>query len=208
MASQFKPNSFPCFPSLLLIVLIVVLIVPGVPLLLIVPALGLGTYEPTNQHLLLIVLIVVFIVPGISLLIIPLAASLVPSPSLYPHPPSCRTATPTQPMPHTSGVGKVKGLSKSVISHEFRGCHHCSKIVMAGKQRQRMAQADSSRQDAIQANTAPEMLAEDRSAVENMMADFGMEVEVFAHTAPPGEEAFDLSHAGGEHEAFEGLWIA
>ncbi|KAG2157313.1 hypothetical protein DEU56DRAFT_722950 [Suillus clintonianus] len=38
-----------------------------------------------------------------------------------------------------------------------------------------------------------------------MMADFGVEVEAFTHTAPPGEEAFDLSHAGGEHEAFEGL---
>lgn len=49
------------------------------------------------------------------------------------------------------------------------------------------------------------MSAEDRSCVENMMADFGMDVEVFAHTVPPGEEAFDLSHAGGEHEAFEDL---
>ncbi|KAG1720449.1 hypothetical protein EDB19DRAFT_1647083 [Suillus lakei] len=38
-----------------------------------------------------------------------------------------------------------------------------------------------------------------------MMADFGMEVETFAHTAPPGEEGFDLSHAGSEHEAFKGL---
>ncbi|KAG2054421.1 hypothetical protein BDR06DRAFT_863415, partial [Suillus hirtellus] len=38
-----------------------------------------------------------------------------------------------------------------------------------------------------------------------MMADFGMDMEVFAHTVPPGEEAFDLSHAGGEHEAFEDL---
>ncbi|KAG1885851.1 uncharacterized protein F5891DRAFT_909401, partial [Suillus fuscotomentosus] len=38
-----------------------------------------------------------------------------------------------------------------------------------------------------------------------MMADFGMDVEVFTHTVPPGEEAFDLSHAGGEHEAFEDL---
>ncbi|KAG1744661.1 uncharacterized protein EDB91DRAFT_1246775 [Suillus paluster] len=49
------------------------------------------------------------------------------------------------------------------------------------------------------------MSAEDQSIIENMMADFGMEVEVFMHTAPPGEEAFDLSHTGGEHEAFKGL---
>ncbi|KAG1724777.1 hypothetical protein EDB19DRAFT_1644330 [Suillus lakei] len=38
-----------------------------------------------------------------------------------------------------------------------------------------------------------------------MMADFGMEVETFVHMAPPGEEGFDLSHAGGEYEAFKGL---
>jgi hypothetical protein len=25
------------------------------------------------------------------------------------------------------------------------------------------------------------------------------------HSAPPGDEGFDISHAGGEHEAFEGL---
>ncbi|KAG2037621.1 hypothetical protein BDR03DRAFT_1010470 [Suillus americanus] len=37
------------------------------------------------------------------------------------------------------------------------------------------------------------------------MADHGMDVDMFLHTAPPGEEAFDLSHAGGEHEAFGGL---
>ncbi|KAG1743963.1 uncharacterized protein EDB91DRAFT_1080797 [Suillus paluster] len=39
------------------------------------------------------------------------------------------------------------------------------------------------------------MSAEDQSIIENMMADFGMEVEVFTHTAPPG----------GEHKAFKGL---
>jgi len=38
-----------------------------------------------------------------------------------------------------------------------------------------------------------------------MMADYGMDVEAHLCTAPPGEEAFDFSHAGGEHEAFEGL---
>ena len=25
------------------------------------------------------------------------------------------------------------------------------------------------------------------------------------HSAPPGDEGFDISNAGGEHEAFEGL---
>jgi hypothetical protein len=27
-------------------------------------------------------------------------------------------------------------------------------------------------------------------------------------SAPPGDEGFDISHAGGEHEAFEGLGLA
>ncbi|KIK35773.1 hypothetical protein CY34DRAFT_95515 [Suillus luteus UH-Slu-Lm8-n1] len=103
-------------------------------------------------------------------------------------------------MPRTLGVGRVKGLSKSIISHDFRGRHRCSKVLMASKQHQRMTQANSSRQAAIQ-----EMSTEDQEIVENMMADFGMEVETFVHMAPPGEEGFDLSHAGGEHEAFEGL---
>lgn len=49
------------------------------------------------------------------------------------------------------------------------------------------------------------MSSENQSTVEHMMADLGMDVDMFLHTAPPGEEAFDPSHAGGEHEAFEGL---
>lgn len=86
---------------------------------------------------------------------------------------------------------------------------------MASKQHQDMVQADSSRQVAIQgtliffcycnANVALEMSTEDRDTVENMMADFEMEVEMFAHIAPPDEEGFNLSNAGGEYEAFEGL---
>lgn len=46
---------------------------------------------------------------------------------------------------------------------------------------------------------------EDRNAIEDMMMDHGIEVEALPYTAPPGDEAMDLSHAGGEHEAFEGL---
>ncbi|KAG1781332.1 hypothetical protein EV702DRAFT_928311, partial [Suillus placidus] len=38
-----------------------------------------------------------------------------------------------------------------------------------------------------------------------MMADYGMDFEMLPHTAPPGEEGLEFSHAGGEHEAFEGL---
>ncbi|KAG1809879.1 uncharacterized protein HD556DRAFT_1199329, partial [Suillus plorans] len=38
-----------------------------------------------------------------------------------------------------------------------------------------------------------------------MMVDHGMDSEVLPYTAPPGEEGLEFSHAGGEHEAFEGL---
>ncbi|KAG2031724.1 hypothetical protein BDR03DRAFT_875348 [Suillus americanus] len=38
-----------------------------------------------------------------------------------------------------------------------------------------------------------------------MMTDYGMDIKVIPYTAPPGEEGMDLSHAGGEYEAFEGL---
>ncbi|KAG1797628.1 hypothetical protein EV424DRAFT_1293515, partial [Suillus variegatus] len=38
-----------------------------------------------------------------------------------------------------------------------------------------------------------------------MMVDHGMDSEVLLYTAPPGEEGLEFSHAGGEHEAFEGL---
>jgi hypothetical protein len=49
------------------------------------------------------------------------------------------------------------------------------------------------------------MSMEDRNMVEDMIADYGMDVETLPHTAPPGEEGFEFSHAGGEYEAFEGL---
>jgi hypothetical protein len=51
----------------------------------------------------------------------------------------------------------------------------------------------------------PEMSSEDCQMVENMMVDYGMDVDSLPYTAPPGEEGLDLSHAGGEHEVFEGL---
>ncbi|KAG1733396.1 uncharacterized protein EDB91DRAFT_1057552 [Suillus paluster] len=38
-----------------------------------------------------------------------------------------------------------------------------------------------------------------------MMTDYGMDVEAIPYTAPSGEEGMELSHASGEHEAFEGL---
>jgi hypothetical protein len=45
----------------------------------------------------------------------------------------------------------------------------------------------------------------DRDAVEMMISDVGVDIDTTSHTAPPGEEGMDLSHEGGEHEAFDGL---
>jgi hypothetical protein len=49
------------------------------------------------------------------------------------------------------------------------------------------------------------MSAEDREAVETMLIDHNVDIESIPYTAPPGEEGADLSHEGGEHEAFKGL---
>jgi len=49
---------------------------------------------------------------------------------------------------------------------------------------------------------------EDREAVEQMDLDAGFgadDVNAVCHTAPPGEEGFDISHEGGEFEVFEDL---
>ncbi|KAG1882648.1 hypothetical protein F4604DRAFT_1921217 [Suillus subluteus] len=103
-------------------------------------------------------------------------------------------------MPRASGHIKITGLSKSIISHSFRGCQRQSRILTAGKQRQRKDAADALRQAKIR-----EMSAEDQDVVESMIADHGMDVETLPYTAPPGDEGFGLSHGGCEHEAFEGL---
>jgi hypothetical protein len=48
---------------------------------------------------------------------------------------------------------------------------------------------------------------EDRDAVERMDLDAGLAEDVAAvsHTAPPGDEGYDISHEGGEHEVFDDL---
>ncbi|KAG2337512.1 hypothetical protein BDR05DRAFT_895151 [Suillus weaverae] len=38
-----------------------------------------------------------------------------------------------------------------------------------------------------------------------MMTNYGMDIKAIPYSAPPGEEGVELSHGGGEHEAFEGL---
>ncbi|KAG1720868.1 hypothetical protein EDB19DRAFT_1917670 [Suillus lakei] len=103
-------------------------------------------------------------------------------------------------MPHASGTSKITGLSKSIISHSFRGWQRQSRVLTAGKQHQCMGAADALRQSELQ-----EMSAEDRDVVESMVADHGMDIGTLPYTAPPGDEGFGISHEGGEHEAFEGL---
>jgi hypothetical protein len=49
------------------------------------------------------------------------------------------------------------------------------------------------------------MSSEDRDAVKMMVSDIGVDVDMTSYTAPPGEEGMDISHEGGEHEAFDGL---
>jgi hypothetical protein len=51
-----------------------------------------------------------------------------------------------------------------------------------------------------------------REDVDQMDVNLTMDVDVDSMggidtvcSAPPGDEGFDISHAGGEHEAFEGL---
>ncbi|KAG2059468.1 hypothetical protein BDR06DRAFT_949529 [Suillus hirtellus] len=37
------------------------------------------------------------------------------------------------------------------------------------------------------------------------MTDLDMDVDPLPYTAPPGDEGLDISHVGGEYEAFEEL---
>ncbi|KAG1848566.1 hypothetical protein F4604DRAFT_1935345 [Suillus subluteus] len=103
-------------------------------------------------------------------------------------------------MPRGTGTSRLKGLSKSIISHSFRGWHRQSHVLMAGKQSQRREAAAMSHLALVQ-----EMSSEDCEMVENMIVDHGMDVKPQLYTAPPGEEGLDMSHAGGEFEAFEEL---
>lgn len=53
-----------------------------------------------------------------------------------------------------------------------------------------------------------ELSQEDRDAVECMDLNTGLlvdDVAAVAHTAPPGEEGFNVSHEGGEYEVFDDL---
>ncbi|KAG0702913.1 hypothetical protein DFH29DRAFT_874888 [Suillus ampliporus] len=73
-------------------------------------------------------------------------------------------------MPCASGTSKITGLSKSIISHSFRGRQRQSRVLTAGKQHQRMGAADALRQAELQ--------------VQSMVTDYGVDVETLSYTAP------------------------
>lgn len=47
----------------------------------------------------------------------------------------------------------------------------------------------------------------DRAAIDLMDLDSGMsgDVSAVSHTTAPGDEGLDMSHEGGEYEAYDGL---
>lgn len=53
-------------------------------------------------------------------------------------------------MSHGGVPLRLNGLSKSVVSHNFRGRHRQTRILMAGKQFQRVADTDAMRRTEIQ----------------------------------------------------------
>jgi hypothetical protein len=53
-------------------------------------------------------------------------------------------------MSRSAGSFRLTGLSKSVISHNFRGRHRQTRILMASKQLQRVDDADTMRQAEVQ----------------------------------------------------------
>jgi hypothetical protein len=53
-------------------------------------------------------------------------------------------------MPRAGGHSKLKGLSKSIILHNFRGRHRQTHILKASRQLQRKEAADAGRQAQVQ----------------------------------------------------------
>lgn len=118
-----------------------------------------------------------------------------------------------------SSYRKITGLSKASIRHRYHGLNRHSAVLPAGRQGERVEAAQSKRRQEI-SGECPfffvtygaadhrlllEMSSVDRETVENMISDIGMVIDDEPYTAPPGEEGLDISHEGGEYEAFEGL---
>ncbi|KAG1782888.1 hypothetical protein EV702DRAFT_1191339 [Suillus placidus] len=75
-------------------------------------------------------------------------------------------------MSRGSGSLRLRGLSKSVISHNFRGHVRQTCVLTSSKQPQRVDDMGVMRRAEIQ---------EDRDMVEDMMADYGMAFETLTH---------------------------
>ncbi|KAG1763986.1 hypothetical protein EV702DRAFT_1205261 [Suillus placidus] len=81
-------------------------------------------------------------------------------------------------MPRGTGSSRLKGLSRSILSHSLRGRRCQAHVLPGGKQSQRLEAAASSRRAQFQ-----EMSAEDREMVESMMVDYGMDVDALPYSA-------------------------
>ncbi|KAG1770557.1 hypothetical protein EV702DRAFT_1202325 [Suillus placidus] len=79
-------------------------------------------------------------------------------------------------MSRGGGSLRLRGLSKLVISHNFRGRVCQTRVLMSSKQPQHVDDMDVMRRAEIQ-----EMSTEDRDMVEDMMADYGMDFETLTH---------------------------
>ncbi|KIM66855.1 hypothetical protein SCLCIDRAFT_1210898 [Scleroderma citrinum Foug A] len=95
-------------------------------------------------------------------------------------------------------VVRYRGLSKSIISHHYKGRTQYSTVLTAAKQAERLERARAKRFCGLK-----EMSAADQDAAAQMSADQDMGKGFPRSSVAPGDETFTLPHKGGEHEAFE-----
>jgi hypothetical protein len=117
---------------------------------------------------------------------------------------------------------RFKTLSRTAQKRTVDGPGPHSQVLRASKQSERKLTQAHKRRAELQGSEPPFTQAshahipstpiayshEDRDAIERMDIDTSNaneDVPAISHLPPPGEEAFDLSHEGGEFEAFTGL---
>jgi hypothetical protein len=120
----------------------------------------------------------------------------------------------------TAKISRYSTSHSSVLQHVFRHSRTVSTTLAATKQGEHLALQAEKRRNAIQGkahyswvifqgfDTSTALSQVDREAVQRMDIDNGHsfdDVEAVAHTVPPGDEAFDMSHEGGEFEVFEDI---
>jgi hypothetical protein len=121
------------------------------------------------------------------------------------------------------GHTKHAGMAKASSHHSSHGNKKHATILQSYQQADRQQTQKRRRDDMIHGKNAIRFIEylsdskagmsyDEREDVHQMDADLMMDVGEDAtgtvdavHSAPPGDEGFDISHAGGEHEAFEGL---